>query len=411
MEERKVDVAIIGSGSAGLYSLSKVRPSGKSWVLINGGHTGTTCARVGCMPSKAVIQVAEDFYRRKVFNRYGVEGHDDMRINSAEAMEYVQDLRDTFVDRVLSNSTDNMSDEMFIEGYARFIEPNLLEIDNGQRIRADRIIIASGSRPIVPEPWKAFGDRILTTDDFFELETLPEKMAVIGLGVIGLEIGQSLARLGIDVTGIDQMPSIGGISDPEVSATAIDIIGSEFPLWLGHAAEITEGDNGQLTITAGDNSVSVDKVLVAIGRRPNLDNLGLENTGITLDDKGMPDFNRTTMQIQDSHLFLAGDANGERPLLHEAGDEGRIAGFNATSDSISAFQRKTPIYITFCDPNIISVGKRFEELDENTAVVGEIKMAPVGRALIMGKNKGIIRVYADKASGKLLGAEMIATKG
>ena len=77
MEERKVEVAIIGSGSAGLYALSKVRPSGKSWVLINGGHTGTTCARVGCMPSKAVIQVAEDFYRRKIFNRYGVEGHED----------------------------------------------------------------------------------------------------------------------------------------------------------------------------------------------------------------------------------------------------------------------------------------------------------------------------------------------
>ncbi|MGD2119400.1 MAG: dihydrolipoyl dehydrogenase [Chromatiales bacterium] len=411
MEERKVDVAIIGSGSAGLYALSKVRPSGKSWVLINGGHTGTTCARVGCMPSKAVIQVAEDYYRRKVFSRYGVDGQDDLRIDSAEAMEYVQDLRDTFVDRVLSNSTDNMSEEQFIEGYAHFVEPHVLEIDNGQRIHADKIIIASGSRPIVPEAWREFGDRILTTDEFFELETLPSTMAVIGLGVIGLEIGQSLHRLGVDVTGIDQQETIGGISDPDVISSATDILGNEMPLWLGHAAEIKETKDGKLKVTAGDQSVSVDKILVAIGRGPNLDKLKLENAGIELDANGMVDYNRNTMQIGDSHLFLAGDANGERQLLHEAGDEGRIAGFNAVNDSIQGFQRKTPLYITFCDPNIVSVGARFTELDPETTAVGEIKMAPVGRALIMSKNKGIIRVYADKASGKLLGAEMIATKG
>jgi len=411
VEERKVEVAIIGSGSAGLYSLSKVRPSGKSWVLINGGHTGTTCARVGCMPSKAVIQVAEDFYRRKIFNRYGIEGQDDMRIDYSEAMEYVQDLRDTFVDRVLSNSTDNMSDEMFIEGYAKFLEPNLLEIDNGIRIRADKIIIAAGSRPVMPEAWKTFGERILTTDEFFELENLPAKMAVIGLGVIGLEIGQSLHRLGVEVVGIDTMPTIGGITDPDVASTAQDIIGSEMPLWLGEAADISEGENGLLKVTAGDNSVEVEKVLVAIGRRPNLDNLDLENAGIKLDERGMPDYDRNTMQIESSHIFLAGDVNGERQLLHEAGDEGRIAGFNATNDSIQGFKRKTPLYITFCDPNIVSVGARYDELNLETAVIGEIKMAPVGRALIMSKNKGIIRVYAEKASGKLLGAEMIATKG
>lgn len=411
MEERKVDVAIIGSGSAGLYSLSKVRPSGKSWVLINGGHTGTTCARVGCMPSKAVIQVAEDFYRRKVFNRYGVEGHDDLRIDQAEAMEYVQDLRDTFVDRVLSNSTDNMSDEQFIEGYAHFVEPNLLEIDNGQRIRADKIIIATGSAPVVPEPWKAFGDNVLTTDEFFEQETLPSSMAVIGLGVIGLEIGQSLHRLGVDVVGIDQLETIGGISDPDVASMAVDILGNEIPLWLGHAAEITETDDGKLKITAGENTKTVEKILVAIGRRPNIDKLSIENAGVKLNENGIPDYDLNTMQIGDTHLFLAGDANGDSQLLHEAGDEGRIAGFNATSDSIQAFKRKTPLFITFCDPNIVSVGARFADLDPDTTAIGEIKMAPVGRALIMSKNKGIIRVYADKASGKLLGAEMIAAKG
>ncbi len=409
MEEKKVDVAIIGSGSAGLYSLGKVRPSGKSWVLINGGEPGTTCARVGCMPSKALIQVAEDIHRPSILKRYGGEGQENITLDTEEAMEYVRDMRDTFVDRVLSNSTDNMSDEMFIEGYARFIDPNTLDVD-GRIIRADKIIIATGSRPVVPAAWEAFGDRIITTDEVFEQEQLPESLAVIGLGVIGLEIGQSLSRMDVEVTGFDMLETIGGLDDPDVASMAIEVLGKEFPVHLGQGAEISqEGD--KLRVTAGEHSVVVDKVLASLGRRPNLDNLAIENAGIELDERGIPAYNRNTMQVGDSHIFIAGDANGERPLLHEAGDEGRIAGHNATSDSIMAFKRKVPLSINFCDPNICHVGARFSELDEATTAIGEVKFNPVGRAMIMGKNKGIIRVYADKVSGKLLGSEMFCTKG
>jgi dihydrolipoamide dehydrogenase len=409
VEEKKVDVAIIGSGSAGLYSLGKVRPSGKSWVLINGGEPGTTCARVGCMPSKALIQVAEDIHRPSILKRYGGEGQENITLDTEEAMEYVRDMRDTFVDRVLSNSTDNMSDEMFIEGYARFIDPNTLDVD-GRIIRADKIIIATGSRPVVPAAWEAFGDRIITTDEVFEQEQLPESLAVIGLGVIGLEIGQSLSRMDVEVTGFDMLETIGGLDDPDVASMAIEVLGKEFPVHLGQGAEISqEGD--KLRVTAGEHSVVVDKVLASLGRRPNLDNLAIENAGIELDERGIPAYNRNTMQVGDSHIFIAGDVNGERPLLHEAGDEGRIAGHNATSDSIMAFKRKVPLSINFCDPNICHVGARFSELDEATTAIGEVKFNPVGRAMIMGKNKGIIRVYADKVSGKLLGSEMFCTKG
>lgn len=409
MEERNVDVAIIGSGSAGLYALGRVKASGKSFVLINGGEQGTTCARVGCMPSKVLIQIAEDLHRCSILGRYGVEGHKSLTLDSEEALGHVQDLRDTFVDRVISNSTANMSDEVFIEGYARFLEPNLLEVD-GKRIRAGKIIIATGSRPIIPKPWQAFGDRILTTDTLFELEELPESLAVIGLGVIGLEIGQSMARLGVETTGFDQLETIGGLDDPAVAKAAIEIIGRDFPLHLGHAAEITE-EGDKLRVTAGDQSVVVDRVLASLGRRPNLDNLQIENAGIDLGVNTIPAYNPNTMQIGDSHIFLAGDVNAERPLLHEAGDEGRIAGHNATSDQVQAFRRKTPLAINFVDPNICHVGKRWYELDHAQTAVGEVNMAPVGRALIMGKNKGVIRLYADKASGKLLGSEMICAKG
>ena len=116
------------------------------------------------------------------------------------------------------------------------------------------------------------------------------------------------------------------------------------------------------------------------------------------------------MQCGDSHIFIAGDVNGDRPLLHEAGDEGRIAGLNATQDEISAFQRKTPLGIVFCDPNICLAGARCSQLDQKTTAVGEVRFPPVGRALIMGKNKGMLRVYADRTSGRLLGAEMFCVR-
>ena len=411
MEERKVDVVIIGSGTAGLNAMGRVKRAGKDFVLINGGEPGTTCARVGCMPSKAIIQVAEDFHRRGLFEREGIEGGEHLKVDIPEAMEHTRDLRDTFVDRVLSNSTDHLSEDVFIQQYARFVEPGVVELEDGQRIRADKFVIATGSTPIVPEAWKAFDDRIVTTDEFFELEDLPASMAVIGLGVIGLELGQTIARLGVEVTGIDLAEHIGGISDPEVNKAAIEVIGREFPLWLGHGAEITEEADGRLRVTAGENSVVVDKVFASLGRRPNLDRLGLENLGIELDERGIPAYNPNTMQIGDHPLFLAGDINADRPILHEAGDEGKIAGYNAAHDEIRAFRRKTPLAIVFSDPNIVSVGARFADLEPDSFKVGEMKVAPVGRALIMGKNRGTIRVYADKESGKLLGAEMVTPRG
>ena len=125
--EQQVEVAIIGAGSAGLSAMSVVRRFTESFVLIDGGELGTTCARVGCMPSKAAIQVAEDYFRRHYFDRVGIEGDDSLEINVPDAMEHVRDLRDIFVDRVLSGTTDNMGDEL-IEDYASFIEPGLLQV-------------------------------------------------------------------------------------------------------------------------------------------------------------------------------------------------------------------------------------------------------------------------------------------
>ncbi len=407
--EKKVDVAILGSGTAGLNATSQVGPSGKSFLLINGGEPGTTCARVGCMPSKALIQVAEDYHRRTHLGRYGVDGHAELTIDIPEALEHVQDLRDNFVDRVLSNSTDNMG-EKFIQSYARFLDPHTLELDNGDRVVAERIVIATGSRPVVPKAWAQYGDRVMTTDTFFEQEDLPGSVAVVGLGVIGLELGQSLSRLGVQVTGFDMAQTIGGASDPEVVGSALEIMQRDFPIHLGRPVEIEE-EGDRLRVSNGEQTVVVDKVLASLGRTPNVEGLALENAGVELDLRGLPVYNRNTMQCGDSHLFIAGDVNGDRPILHEAGDEGKIAGYNATQEQVMAFRRKVPLAINFCDPNICLVGARYADLDLARTAIGEVRLAPVGRAMIMGQNRGVIRVYADRQSGRILGAEMITPRG
>ena len=408
---REVEVAIIGAGSAGLYSMSQVRRFTDNFVLIDGGELGTTCARVGCMPSKVMIQVAEDFNRRNIFEREGIEGGENLSINIPEAMEHVQDLRDTFVDMTLSHSTDTLPEDKLIESNVQFIDANTLQTEDGEQIRADKIIIATGSRPIIPDAWSEFSEHIFTTDEIFEQEELPSSVAVIGLGVIGLEIGQSLHRLGVKVTGIDQLTTISCIDDAEINTAAIDIIGKEFPLWLGHPAEIALQDNGKLKVSAGDNSVEVDKVFASIGRRPNTDKLNFAATGLKTSANGVPVFNPHTMQIDDSSIYIAGDCNAQKPILHEAGFEGRVAGYNIMQDQPMAFKPRTPFAITFCEPNIVTVGAPLSELDADKIAIGEVRMAPVGRALIMGKNKGLIHVYADRETGKLLGASMVCTKG
>jgi dihydrolipoamide dehydrogenase len=156
---REVDVAILGAGSAGLFAMSQVKRKTDNFVLINGGELGTTCARVGCMPSKVLIQVAEDYHRKSIFDREGIDGAEELSLDVPASMEHVQDLRDVFVDRTLG-VTDDLDEKHLIDGYAKFISNDTVEV-NGEQIKAKSIVIATGSTPIVPEAWQSFSDDII----------------------------------------------------------------------------------------------------------------------------------------------------------------------------------------------------------------------------------------------------------
>jgi dihydrolipoamide dehydrogenase len=402
-----LDVIIVGAGTAGLAALREVSKRTDNFLLVNHGPYGTTCARVGCMPSKAMIEAANAFHRREKFAEFGISGAERLAIDIPAVMRRVRKLRDGFVNGTLE-TTDDLG-ERSIQGLARLVAPSTVEVE-GQRHEARAIVLATGSRPFVPAPWRTLGRRVFTTDDLFDLDDLPRRLAVIGLGAIGVEIAQAAARLGVEVTAFELLETLAGISDPKVNVAVLAAFGREMTLHLGAAAEIMATAAG-FAVTAGDTRVEVDGVLVALGRRPNVQNLGLETLGVPLDDKGMPAVDPQTMQIGDLPVFLAGDANGRSAILHEAADEGHIAGLNAVGPTIRRFPRRTSLGIVFIEPNVASVGRRFAELDEATTAIGEVSFARHGRAQMAQTNEGVLRVYADKANGRLLGAELCAPAG
>ena len=215
------DVVIIGAGTAGLAALREVKKRTGNFILINDGPWGTVCARVGCMPSKTLIEAANAFHRRGAFEEFGIRGAESLTVDIPAVLQRVRRLRDDFVASTLK-TTDALG-ERAISGRARLLGVGRLAV-NDREFRARNIIIATGSHPVVPDAWRPFAKQLLTTDTLFEQETLPPRMAVIGLGPIGIEMAQSLSRLGIEVVAFGAGTNIAGLSDPRVNTTAIDLL-------------------------------------------------------------------------------------------------------------------------------------------------------------------------------------------
>jgi dihydrolipoamide dehydrogenase len=400
---RKVDTVIVGAGTAGLSALREVRRYTDDFVLVNDGHWGTTCAAVGCMPSKALIEAANAFHRRHDFDEFGIRGAEAVRADIPAALARVRKMRDGFVKG--PEAVPEQLGARAISGRARLLGPGRLEV-GGVEIEARAIILAPGSRPVVPAPWRDFGARILTTDSLFEQTDLPRRIAVIGVGAIGVEIAQALARLGLDVAGFDAVEGLAGIDDSAVLAAFRPLIEAEIALYLGASAELEDAD-GAIRVTGAGGSFNADAVLAAVGRRPNIDDLGLETLGVPLDEKGMPEIASGTLRIGDLPVFLIGDANGYRPLLHEAADEGHIAGRMAAPDTTgTGLCRRTPLSIVFSSPQVARVGPPLSELDETNITSGSADFSKQARARMAQTASGVLRIHAERETGRLLAAEM-----
>lgn len=412
MKTLHTDVAVIGAGTAGLAAYRAAIAAGKRAVIIEGGLYGTTCARVGCMPSKLLIAAAEAAHSAAHGAAFGVHLDGQVRVDGREVMDRVKRERDRFVGFVLEG-VESIPAQDKLRGYARFVSDTVLRVDDHTEVRAGSVVIATGSTPAVAPLFKALGDRLVVNDDVFYWDDLPRSVAVFGPGVIGLELGQSLARLGVRVRVFGVSGSVGGITDPIVRQSAKKAFQEEF--YLDPDARILDtsrvGDEVRVRYVALDNTEHTEHfeyALVATGRRPNLGGLDLSNTTLKLNAAGVPEFDRYTMQSGSSPIFLAGDANNELPLLHEAADEGRIAGENAAHfPGVRAGQRRAPLAVVFSDPQIAVVGTPYNRLAEGSFVSGEVDFSNQGRSRVMLKNKGRLHVYAERGTGRFLGAEMV----
>jgi dihydrolipoamide dehydrogenase len=412
MKTLHTDVAVIGAGTAGLAAYRAAVAAGKRALIIEGGQYGTTCARVGCMPSKLLIAAGESAHAAAHGAPFGVHLDGKVRVDGREVMDRVKRERDRFVGFVLEG-VENIPAEDKLRGYARFVSDTVLRVDDHTEIHARSVVIATGSSPSVPTPLRALGDRLVVNDDVFYWDDLPRSTAVFGPGVIGLELGQALARLGVRVRVFGLSGSVGGLTDPAVRQSAKKAFQGEF--YLDPDARVLEtvrdGDQVRVRYVALDNTERTehfDYALVATGRRPNLGGLGLENTSLKLSAAGIPEFDRHTMQAGGSPIFIAGDANNDLPVLHEAADEGRIAGENAAHfPEVKPGRRRAPMAVVFSDPQIAIVGTPYNRLPDCGFVTGEVDFGNQGRSRVMLKNKGRLHVYADPATGLFLGAEMV----
>lgn len=417
MKKITVDVAVIGGGTAGLGAYRAAKAHTKKVVMIEGGPYGTTCARVGCMPSKLLIAAAEAVHHIQKAPGFGVHPEGEIRIDGREVMARVKRERDRFVGFVLEG-VDSIPDEDKIQGYARFVDAHTLIVDDHTEIHAERIVIATGSRPSWPAAWNELGDRLIINDDVFNWDDLPHSVAVFGPGVIGLELGQALHRLGVQVIMFGMGGLVGPLTDEAVRDYAAKTLNEEFYLDADAKVEQMFRDGDSVIIRYLDKAsqqqeTRVDYVLAATGRRANVDKLDIANTGVQLDNRGIPVADRFTLQTSVPHLFIAGDASNQLPLLHEAADQGRIAGDNAGRfPDIRAGLRRSSISVVFSDPQIAMVGSTLRELNQKYSScgcfeIGEVSFEDQGRSRVMLRNKGLLHVYGEHGTGRFLGAEMM----
>lgn len=410
MKTLKTDVAIIGAGTAGMTAYRAALDHTDEIIVIEGGAYGTTCARVGCMPSKLLIAAAEAAHAIEEAPAFGVHGGAP-RIDGAAVMRRVRSERDRFVGFVV-DAVERWPQARRLRGQARFLDDHRLQVGDDTQVEAGRIVIATGSHPVVPPAWRdALGERVIVNDDVFAWDTLPASVAVAGSGVIGLELAQALHRLGVRVRLYGRSGRVGPLTDPALQALSRQIFESALPLDACASGMTLRRDGDAVVVQVpGRADERFEWLLAATGRKPNLDGLDLQRTRLPLQPDGLPVYDRRTGQIGVSHIFIAGDVGARHPLLHEAADDGRIAGGNAGRfPDVRVRPRRAPLSVVFSDPQIMTAGLGHAALTAagTPFETGSVSFDDQGRSRVMRVNRGALHVYGDRSNGRFLGAEMI----
>lgn len=394
---KEFDVIVIGGGTAGLGAYRAAKSLNKKVLIIEANDFVTTCANVGCMPSKLLIAAAENMHEINKSDQFGINvSH--IEIDQQKLWNRIRSERDRFVGFVREGANNIPSEDKII-GFAKIVDKNTIEI-NGTQLTTKSIVIATGSSPIIPQLFEEIKDEVLTNENVFELNEIPKSIAIFGAGVIGLELGMAFKNLGSDVFLFNRNNHLLKLNKT-INDYLVNYLKNTLTFIYEEEVYRIKKVNTGYEIYVGDKKIVVEKILLATGRRANIEKIGL--TDIIYDP--LKYYNQETTQISDLPIFLAGDVNNELTLLHEAAKEGVIAGKNAANyPNLIEHKRNVPISIIFSHPQIMQVGQTHNLPSD--VIVGEVSFENQGRSRVMLKNKGLLNVYFDKKTQLLLGAEM-----
>lgn len=401
------DIAIIGAGTAGLHAYKSAVKAGADVLLIERGDGGSTCTLNGCIPSKLLIAAGRAAAQARKAALFGI-GTGEVTVDGPAVLRRLREQRDKAEGQIAGQYRDLPAADR-LHGEARFTGPTTLAVDGATIVAARAVIVATGGRPEIPEPLEPVRALVHTHETIFEIADLPASLAVIGAGPLGLELAQAFARLGVEVIVLDKSDKLGALDDPEAEAAARGALEQEMAIHLGVEVTATMADGKARIGWSGDSAGErlVDLVLAATGRRPDLASLDFAATGLATDDHGVPAFDHASHRCGDADVFVAGDADAWRPVLHEAARGGTIAGTVATGGA--ALPPIPSLAIAFTEPNLVAVGAPFAALPEG-AIIGTAQAHDNARSGIDGDDVGLVRLYAD-ADGKLLGGTIVLTGG
>lgn len=409
------DLIIIGAGTAGISAYNEAIKYTQNILIINDGSWDTTCARVGCMPSKLLISSANRMHDIQTAEELALK-HNAV-IDTSDVMQRVHVLRERFI-RATLKGVDQWDSSHKISGKAKFIDPQTIEV-NGQSYRAKSFIVAVGSRPNIDETLKQqLKEKYITSNEIFEFSQLPKSLAVIGSGIIAIELAQAMQRLGVQTTMFARSQKVGALTSPILQKLAQEQLSKELNIkfkTLPDEIEIQADKIIKINFTENDQtkSIEVEYVLGATGRQSNIDRLGLDQLNSTFKDiKNLP-IDKETKRLANLPIFIVGDAAPDAPIQHEAALTGKQVVHNCLNyPEVKPISALIPLAIVFCHPEMAIVGKSFKHLEDQQIefIRGFVSYENQGRALVLAENSGGIEVYIAKKSGKLLGAELFCSQ-
>ena len=404
------DIIIIGAGTAGISAYKEAIKKTQNILIINDGPWDTTCARVGCMPSKILISTANRIHDISHASALGLDVK--ATINTEHVMQHVQQLRDRFTQATLKD-VESWPKAQKITGKAEFINANTIQVNN-QNYQAKSFILAVGTTPTIdPKQKQILGSKLLTSDQIFELNQLPESIAVIGSGVIALELAQALHRCGVKTTIFARSRRIGSLTSPTLQNLAQEVLSNELEIKFEVLPESYKVQNDQALLSYTESNkqqkLTVDYVLAATGRSTLLNTLNLENIHKSFNDLKKLPIDPISKQLGEYPIFVVGDAHTSTPIQHEAAHEGKQAVHNCLNfPIIKPIKTLYPLGILFSSPQMATIGKGYKQLKDldKDFVTGFVSYEKQGRAIVAAKNQGAAEVYVDVHTHKLLGAEL-----